>query len=424
MLNTPINTILSRSPGPALHRARRLLDISLALNTLRDPGDLLLYIIETATEVLGCTAASLLLYDDTEQRLRFVAATGARAETLAEIPVPLHGSIAGTIFRENRPVVAGNAKQDQRHFQGVAERTGVQTEALLGVPMCIDGAPIGVFEVLNPKVGSFSEEDVDTLLLIASQAAVAIENVRQRRELREANERLAKLDRLKSDFMSLASHELRTPLAIILGAGDVLREEARPDLLPFAEDIREAGDRMHDLIETLEEMSFLQEEMASLVLLPVVLQDTLRDAWVKAEIDGSALHAVLDLPDTPLRVEADARRLQLAFANILKNARSFTPDGGTVRVTLRTQNGQVTIQVQDSGTGLSEADCRSVFQAFYQVEDVLTRGHEGLGIGLTIARALLRLHKGDLWATSPGLGQGSTFHVTLPLLAPASQPAS
>ncbi len=417
MLNTPLNTILSRPSRPTLHRARRLLDISIALNTLRDPEELLLYIIDTATEVLGCTAASLLLYDETEQRLRFVAATGAKADILAEIPVPLDGSIAGTIFRENRPVVVSNTAEDHRHFDGVAEKTGVQTEALLGVPMCIGGEPIGVFEVLNPASGAFTEDDVETLLLIAAQAAVAIENVRQRRELREAHDRLAKLDQLKSDFMSLASHELRTPLAIILGSGAVLREEARSQMVPFVDDIMDAGERMQEIVETLEEMSFLQEETAELLLVPTALQDMVHEAWAKAGATSTNLNAVLDMPERSLWVAADPRRLQLALVSLFKNALAFTPADGAVRVTLYEEQGHAHVRVQDSGAGLTETDCRKIFKAFYQVDDPLTRGHEGMGMGLTIARAFVRLHRGDLWAESDGLDQGSTFHICLPLAA-------
>lgn len=415
MFSTPLNTILSRPSGPTLHRARRLLDISIALNTLRDPEELLRYIIDTATEVIQCKAASLLLYDEAEQRLRFVAATGENSEALADIPVPLDGSIAGAIFRENRPIIVSDTQQDERHFDGVAKQTGVQTSALLGVPMCIDGYPIGVFEVLNPKDGSFSDDDVETLLVMAAQAAVAIENVRQRRALREARDRLAGLDRLKSDFMALASHELRTPLAIILGCGDLLRSAAGPDTARFAEDVMRAGGRMHEVIETLEEMSFLQDEASELVLTPTVLQATIHEAWDKAGVVTSGLNTVLDMPEQPFHVEADPRRLQLVFVTLFKNALALTPDGGTLQVTLCEEHGDAYLQMQDSGPGLSETDCTRIFDPFYQVEDHLTRSHEGMGMGLTIASACVRLHRGRLWAESEGLGQGSTFHLRLPL---------
>ncbi len=405
----------SEAEDEALRRARRLLDISVALNTLRDPGQLLLFIIETATEVFDCGAASVLLYNEDEDRLRFVAATGQKGAALAHIPVPLHGSIAGTIFRENRPVLVADTEADERHFGDAAEATDFHANALLGVPMRIGERPIGVFEVLNPASGSFSEDDIETLLVLSAQAAVAIDNARRQRALTQAHERLAELDQVKSDFMALASHELRTPLSIILSAGGLLRLETDAELTPFVDNIIDAGDRMHRTIEMLEEMSVLQDGDAQVSLAPTILQEVLRAAWDEVAVEEAHLEARLDVPEAPMRVEADGRRLRLAFQNLLANAVTFTPEGGALTVTLAEEDGAAHVCVEDSGPGLSEADCARVFEAFYQVEDHLTREHEGMGMGLTVAAGIVRLHSGRLWATSDGLGHGCTFQVRLPL---------
>ena len=411
----------SDPPSPAFliddqDRARRLLGVSVALNTIREPDALLAFIIDTATDVLGCGAASLLLFDEAEGRLRFVAATGEQAAVLAQIPVPLEGSIAGTIYRENRTVRVADAQHDGRHFTGASDATGLQTRALLGVPMRIDGRPIGVFEALNPASGGFTDTDEATLLVLAAQAAVAIENVRQRRALADARDRLAQLDRLKSDFMAVVSHEIRTPISIILGYGDILREEAGPEQGEFVDVILDAGERMREIVETLEEMSVLQGEDTELKLKPARLQDVLRRSWKQAHVDSAGLNAVMELPDEPLVVGADLGRLRLVFTNLLKNAVAFSPPGGRLTLRAYVDAGQACVEVHDEGAGLSAADCTRAFEAFYQAQDPLTREHEGMGTGLTIAQALVGAHGGRIWAESDGEGHGATFHVHLPLL--------
>lgn len=400
---------------PDLDRARRLLDISVALNTVHDPDELLRFIIRTATDVLRCEAASLLLFDERTGRLRFVAATGEQADALGDIVVPLDGSIAGTIFRENRPILLDDASGDARHFKGAEDATGVRTKVLLGVPMRIGDHPVGVLEALNPTSGAFTEADVETLLVVSAQAAIAIRNVRQHRALREANDRLARLDQLKSDFMAVASHELRTPLAIILGFGAVLRDESDAPLAAMAGDIMAAGERMQKIIETVEEMGALQDAETELDGRPVVLQQILREAWVEAAVEEHPHRATLDLPDAALAVRADADRLRRVFVNLIENALAFTPETGAVHLTLTPEGHEAHVVLRDTGRGLAEADRGRIFEAFYQAEAPLTRTRGGLGMGLAIAQALVRLHGGRLWAESDGPGHGSTFHVRLPL---------
>ena len=394
---------------------RRLLDVSVALNTIREPDALLAFIIEAATEVMDCRAASLLLFDEAEGRLRFAAATGEQAETLADIPVPLHSSIAGTIYRENRALRVADTRADDRHYRAVDEATGERTDALLGVPLRIGERPIGVFEVLNPAAGPFTDADEATLYVLAAQAAVAIENVRQRRALADARDRLADLDRLKSEFMALASHELRTPITVILGYADILMSEAPEDLHEFVHTIQNAGGRLREIVETLEEVSSLRGGGADLSLLPATLQAVLQKAWRHESMDEHTARATLDLPDRPLPILADPVRLRLVFAHLLRNAKTFSDDGGEIRVRVYAEGPHACVEVHDDGAGLSEEDCTRAFEPFYQVQGHLDRDHEGMGTGLTVAQGLVQAHGGRIWAESDGIGCGATFHVRLPL---------
>lgn len=414
-MSEPLGDILNTD---ALRRAQRLLEISVKLNSTLDQEKLLQYIIETAADVLECAATSILLFDDERKTLRFVAATGSDPHQLAKIPVPLNGSIAGSIFVENRVVVVNDVEKDPRHFKKVGKKVKFETHNLVGVPMSLEDEPIGVIQALNKRSGGFTDEDVEMLTVIASQAAVAIRNARQVEALQQAYDELFQLDQLKSEFIAIASHELRTPMTVILGYSQILREEVDPAAVELIDAVVEAGRRMSAVIEAMTDMNTLHQELTSLSLQPAVLQDLMRSAVdeIRPIAETKAQHFQDELPENALIVRADGERLRLALINILRNAVEFTDDDGTItfRALVPEEPGHIEIQVQDTGVGLAEDELEKIFKDFYQVEDYLTRSHGGLGLGLTIARKIVALHDGRIWASSPGPGQGATFHLLIP----------
>jgi signal transduction histidine kinase len=383
---------------------------------MRNPDALLDFIIETAADVLGCEATSILLFDDTTDQLHFAAATGANPDSLAEIPVPLDDSIAGTIFTTNAPLIIDDTAQDERHFEAVDAETAFQTRSLVGVPMQIDGEPVGVLEGLNKTGGAFTDADVATLSVLAAQAAIAIRNARQVQALEEANAKLSRLDELKSDFLSLASHELRTPLSIIKGYGEIVAEEGRADLAPHVHAMLDAAAQMETVIDTMAQMDALRLGAEALSTEPVELGDVIaaaRDDLSPLEAERNHTVAV-DAPDAPIELSADPERLRIVLTHLLKNAYTFTPPGGHVAVSTEQADKAVCVTVRDTGIGLAADDLDRIFDDFYQVEDKRTRAHGGLGLGLTIARKLVRLHGGCIEAESDGLQQGTAVHVHLP----------
>jgi len=124
----------------------RLVELSVTLNSTLDLDDLLRIIIETATELLDCEGASILLYDEKNPRLYFAASTGSDPAKLAEFPVPIEGSLAGTIFSTNRHLILNNAEQDPRHYSLVSDHIKFKVNTLLGVPMPIKERTVGVLE--------------------------------------------------------------------------------------------------------------------------------------------------------------------------------------------------------------------------------------------------------------------------------------
>jgi signal transduction histidine kinase len=174
---------------------------------------------------------------------------------------------------------------------------------------------------------------------------------------------------------------------------------------------------METVVDTMAQMEMLRSGADALSVEPVALQSVVQAAHDEtASLAEARRHAVtLDMPDAPVRLCADPERLRLVFEQLLTNAFIFTPEGG--RVTIRTNQTDDTarVTVRDTGVGVPENALDRIFDDFYQVEDALTRAHDGLGLGLTIARKLVQLHDGRIWAACPEDGPGTRVHVELPI---------
>ncbi len=397
-----------------LHLAR-LCEISITLNSTLDIEQLLQHILNTAVEVLDCEAASIMLYDDRKGELMFTATT-TDTEKLAEIPVPLEGSIAGTIFRENKALLIDDVRADPRHFDQVGEEVNFVPRAILGVPMTIRDTVIGVLEALNKNKGQFTSSDEHLLTIIASQAAVAINNARMHQALRTAYDDLSRVDKIKSDFMSIASHELRTPLGVILGYATFLKEEAEGDLSGHVDMVLQSAMRLQNVVEDMTNMNLLQHSSLDIEKSPVHLQEIVRGALkeIASAAQAKGQQVTIHIRRAPMPINADVEKLQLVLGNILNNAIRFTPSGGKIEIRVRESKQGIRITVTDSGIGIPAKDLEKIFDQFYQVEDHMTRRYEGLGLGLAMAKGVIEAHNGQIWAESPGRDKGTKIIVLLP----------
>jgi K+-sensing histidine kinase KdpD len=397
-------------------RLARLVEISVTLNSTLEPERLLRFIIQSAADLLESEAASILLVDDNTHQLYVAAATGSASAELSKIPVPLETSIAGAIFRDDRPLIINEVSRD---LEEVGQKARLQVRSLIGVPMRIHDQVIGVLEAVNKRVGVFEEADLQTLSIIASQAAVAMHNARLVQELQEAYAELGKLDKLKSDFIAVASHELRTPLGLVLGYASILRDEAGESTSEHAEVVLNSALRMRALIEDMTNMNLLQVGAAELVLERRPLQPVAEAAFddVRKLLEAKGQIPRLQMPQDELVAMVDGSKLGMALANLLNNAIRFTPAGNEITLLLERHGAEAWLRVQDEGAGIPVDQLDRIFQQFYQVEDHMTRRHEGMGLGLAIVRAIAHAHGGRVWAESQGPGSGAVFTIALPLVA-------
>lgn len=396
----------------------RLAEISAVLNSQLDLQALLQQIMAVAVDITDCEAASVLLWDANRRELFFAASTTLdETNELIGKAVPMD-SIAGNILRQNDIVQVDDARQDPRHYDKVDKDIEFVTRSLLGVPMRYKNRVIGVLEALNKRAMPWTEDDRHYLSTLAAQAAVAIQGAQFVAELKRANEELSELDKLKNDFIAIASHELRTPLGVIMGYASFLQDSDSADTQEHATKVLESALKLRKLIEDMVNLRYLKQKQSDLHREETSVQALLDAVWQEIRSLMDTHHHTFDVryPAEPMTVNVDATRLLMVFVNVLNNAFAFTPHGGSITVYAEKQGNQVHLCVKDSGKGIAQDQLVKIFDEFYQVEDHMVRHHGGLGIGLSIARAIVTAHGGRIWAESDGLGMGATFVIALPLL--------
>jgi signal transduction histidine kinase len=209
------------------------------------------------------------------------------------------------------------------------------------------------------------------------------------------------------------AHELRTPLQTIEGSMEALMDGViEPTDEVFAA-IADGAARLKRLASDLSALSKTQEGSYRLDLHPLDLVAVLRDVVDLLGHQFVAAGVQLQVETaSPVTVHADADRLTQILINVIGNSLAYTPEGGTVTVSLPRERDHAVVRIADTGRGLTETDLVRVFERFYRVDD---QASPGTGVGLTIARSLARAHGGDITASSPGLGMGAAFEVILPL---------
>jgi signal transduction histidine kinase/ActR/RegA family two-component response regulator len=239
-------------------------------------------------------------------------------------------------------------------------------------------------------------------------------------ERERAAEALRAADQRKDEFLATLGHELRNPLAPLLTGLHLLRLSGGQDpTIGRMTDVMERQiTHLVRLVDDLLEVSRITRGVIDVQREPVELGALLRSAVeTTRQMFESARHRLsVELPDAPIMISGDAVRLTQVFSNLLTNAAKYTDAGGRVSLVARRRHGQAVVSVRDNGIGISATHLKSVFEMFMQVDRSNRRAQGGLGIGLTLVRSLVQMHGGSVEAHSAGLGKGSEFVVTLPVI--------
>jgi signal transduction histidine kinase len=400
-----------------------MMEMSLVLNSTLQLEPLLRRIMDAAAEITEAESASILLIDEKTRELYFMAfdseSDSAHTRHLKRIPVPLKGSVAGTVVLENRPIAINDVTQHPQHYRQADAASGFQTQSLLGVPMSVRNNVMGVLEAVNKLGGnSWTEDDIHFMQILSAQAGIAINNAQLVTQLTEAYQELSQLDKMKNDFIAIASHELRTPLSVILGYASFLKEEAQGDASDHAAAVLTSALKMRQIIEDMTNLRFVKlgesELLKETISVAEIMLRALSDVRSMSEVQGHQLN--FSPPPTEWQAHLDSAKIVMALTNLLNNAIKYSPKNGPIEFTFHRQPDEIWLVVQDHGIGLEASHFERIFEEFFQVEDHMTRRHNGMGLGLAIAKAIVVAHHGRIWVESPGLGQGCTFYISLPLL--------
>jgi CheY-like chemotaxis protein len=245
--------------------------------------------------------------------------------------------------------------------------------------------------------------------------------------VKQAEEELKEAGRRKDAFLATLAHELRNPLAPLRVALDLLKR-AKDDerLTDMARNVmdRQVG-QMVRLVDELLDISRVSRGMLQLRNERVLLADILSTASETARpfIESSAHELTVSLPPRPIYLRADPTRLAQIVANLLNNAAKYTEFAGHIWLTAEQHGQDIVISVRDTGIGIESDHLGRIFEMFSQVTPALTRSQGGLGIGLSIVKALVELHGGTVEARSEGAGKGSEFVVRLPVVDRSSDSA-
>jgi PAS domain S-box-containing protein len=387
---------------------------------------------ETLRQVVGLAVSRVVdvcmveVLDDAAERMRLEIASrdparAAACEAMKRLhvdrrrPFLLRGAVetrtTDLLVRPSPEEVAALA-QSEEHLRALRE-LGIQ--AAVNVPLLAHDRVLGAISFVSSDPGRlFGPADVRLFEELARRAALSIDNARLYQEARRAAQ-------MRDEVLGVVAHDLRTPLGGILLHAEKLRRRGAPpgrSSSQAAGAILRAVERMDHLIQDLLDVARLDAGRLELEPARVPVQDLLAEA-VDAERALAAaagvelrVEAAAELPD----VWAERERLLQVFMNVIGNALKFTPRGGQVVVSAAADEEAVRFCVRDTGAGLAADDLPLLFDRFWQARRADRRG---VGLGLPIAKGIVEAHRGRIWAES-ALGQGSTFHFTIPTAAAAA----
>ncbi|HRL10420.1 MAG TPA: GAF domain-containing sensor histidine kinase [Aggregatilineales bacterium] len=378
----------------------RILEIGRQINSTLEHRSLLQQIMSAVTEILDTEAASIMLLDPVTGELRFEIASNINPATMKELIIPIEGSIAGWIVTHGESRVIEDVASEPEHFGKVDTAIQFKTRNLLGVPLRTHKKVIGVLQAVNKRSGKFTEHDISTLTMLASQAGIAIENARMFRQ---------------SDFIAEMVHELRAPLAALKASLSLLARPNLPD--DKRQDIHRLlgseTDRLIRLTTDFLDLAQLESGRTRLDIQPFELYGLISESVDIVRQQAADKNVVIHVPEGELLIEGDRGKLKQVLLNLLTNAVKYNRPDGEISVDVQTGSGDVLVMVSDTGYGVSEENQKQMFQKFFRAAD--TSGFtQGTGLGLAITKHIVEAHGGQIWLESE-LNVGSTFYMRIPV---------
>lgn len=423
----------------SLYRLNALYDTSSKFSGTLEKDKLIHYMIEGMDKALSFSLTCTLSLCDEEPvlilnslyELSDELITALKLRTILNYNSLFQGKEPLQLTMENLKV--------EKHIKYSANRftfTLFQNDNMFA-PIVLGDDVFGCVEIF--KENSFSSEDATCFQTIAQQVALPLKSATLYQELIETNEKLEKLERLKSEFISIVSHELRTPLTSIKNSLDILNSGRCGELSSSADKFisiaRNNVKRLSGIINDLLDLSKIEAGKMDYHFAPTNINNVIN--YVKAAFlevaKTKGVNLISEENPNLSETNADQRRLEQVLTNLVSNAIKFTPENKTVKISAKQLNAEeitindifktqvpklsgeyIQVCVEDDGIGIDQKDILRAFDKFAQIENSLSRKVGGTGLGLPIVKQLVEAHKGTIWCDSE-LNKGSKFYFIIPV---------
>jgi signal transduction histidine kinase len=368
--------------------------------------------------------------------LRVIAAQGFPSETMEVGGVLKADQLPGleeALNVENaQPVMTSLTKSELTDDRDDASKSGQDGSQLLSlmpdtsgqilIPIQRESEVIGIIFLASTETSGFTDENVEFLSRLSDHAAIAISNAQLYAEVQAAN-------KAKSEFVSAAAHELKNPLTSIKGYSDLLVGGSVGPVsegqASFLATIRSNAERMRTLVSDLQDITRIEAGQLQLQFASESLEGITQEVVTSLEtqIDEKGQQLVIRVAEDLPLVWCDVNRMVQVLTNLVSNANKYTPNGGQIEISASQIDApkesvdskqMVRVSIVDNGFGISPDDQKKIFEQFFRSEDSQVRETTGTGLGLSITKKLVEMQGGELWFESE-LGQGTTFHFTIPI---------
>ncbi len=422
---------------------KTILKVSLDLATSLDIQRLLETLSRVFTEVLGVQDMAIILKNQEKYNLvkQMGFAEGLLFLSDANLINYLEKNPKLLVLDELGAAISESTSDtEQFNLRNLATHLELSKVSLI-VPLSVQNQLFGLIVLgSKPSGDPYTVQDIHLLNTISFQALNAIENALSYEEIRKfnitlkdevtkatanlqvANEKLKELDHLKDDFVSVASHELRTPMTAIRSYAWMALH--RPDVV-LTEKMKRylsrtliSTERLINLVNDMLNISRI--ESGKVAISPAIIdlhgisEEVMEDVASRAAEKN--IHLTIENVTVP-KAFADPDKVHQVLLNLVGNSLKFTPEGGTVSINFFTDGIWLEVSVRDNGTGISHDDIQRLFKKFARLDSsyISSSSSNGTGLGLFICRSLVELMQGKIWATSEGVGRGSTFTFSLPV---------
>jgi len=383
-------------------------------------------ILETAMkwaeEFTRAEASSVYQLDEEKKLLLVRVARGEKKEPVRKIKLKLGEGIAGFVVKTGEPMVVQDVRKEKHFSDKFDKMTGFQTRSMICVPLIIRNKAIGALQVLNKKSGeSFDRSDLELLVGMAQQIAIALENARlyqimrkrvrsTTQELKITQEKLIRSERLiaMGHLVQGVAHEIRNPVMTIGGFAQRIKRELSDNnkLKQYLDIIIDESGRLEHLVRQVRQFAEVQTAHLNPESLQSVVSEVLRDFKKEAKKQGIKLKS--SIPRSLPQIRLDASQIAIALRNVLENAVESMPNGGTLAVRLKKNDNFISMEVKDTGYGIAPDQLDSIYDPFVSSK---TRG---AGLGLTMVHQVVTNHHGEIKINSK-LEKGTTVIIKLPI---------